>query len=304
MSQSRAFCFTWNNPTAASLLTLADIADSPLCQYLVFGRETAPTTGTVHLQGYVAFSSRRRFDVVCALLTPAHVEIARGSAQVNRTYCTKDGDFVEHGSIPTDLGQGRRTDIDRYLEYLRTFDGFPTVKDIMLAHPELYLRYSKILLEYRDAICTQPALEEADFNEWQALLAERLANEPEDDRKIEFYVDPLGGSGKSWFIRKLLSTRDDVQMLSIGKRDDLAYAVDETKRIFLLSVPRSSMEFLNYPILEMIKDRLIFSTKYHSRTKRLIHKPHIVVFCNELPDVTKLTNDRYKITELTNNFNE
>lgn len=299
--RSRAFTFTWNNYTPDTEILLQQIASGVDCAYLVYGHEAAPTTGTPHLQGYIVFQVRRRRDAIRVLLGGAHVEIARGSALQNRDYCTKDDEnFVELGAIPDDLGQGRRTDIERYLEWLSNYDGFPPVREIMVAFPGLYMRYRDRCIDFRDTLCTRPPLEDAEYNDWQDGLAGRLQDPCTDDRSIEFYVDPVGGSGKSWFIRKMITEHpDDVQMLSIGKRDDIAYAIDETKRIFLVSVPRESMEYLNYAVLEMLKDRLVFSTKYQSRTKQLSQTPHVVVFSNEDPDRTKLTEDRIAITRLS-----
>lgn len=298
-ARSRAFCFTWQNPTDEVEARLLVISQRQEVEYLIYGREIAPTTGTPHLQGYVVYRHRMSVLLARTQFEPAHIEVARGSALQNREYCSKEGDFIELGDIPADVGQGRRTDIERYIDYLRQHDGYPSEPDIMLAFPSLWLRYSDKLLHYRDLICEAPPMVEGEFNEWQTDLAERLGEPPEDDRAIEFIVDPIGGAGKSWFIRKLLSTRKDVQMLSIGKRDDLAYAVDVSKKIFLVSVPRLSMEYLNYAVLEMIKDRLIFSPKYQSQTKRLNHRPHVVVFSNERPNFDRLTDDRYRITQLS-----
>jgi len=44
-----------------------------------------------------------------------------------------------------------------------------------------------------------------------------------------------------------------------------------------------------------LKDRFVFSPKYDSKTKWLSNQPHVVVFMNEHPDMTKLSHDRYRI---------
>lgn len=118
-------------------------------------------------------------------------------------------------------------------------------------------------------------------------------------REIQFVVDEVGNSGKSWFTRWAVTNHSDkVQVLKIGKRDDLAYAVDATKSVFLFDVPRTQMQFLQYAVLEMMKDQLIFSPKYESGMKVLTTVPLVVVFCNEDPDMTQMTADRYKITRI------
>lgn len=298
---SRAYCFTWNNYDNDTLAFLAStVAALDTCSYLIYGKEVAPTTGTPHLQGYVCFTSRRTFPTIRELLRGAHVSIARGTPEQNREYCAKDGDYQEFGSLPTDIGQGKRTDIERYIDWLKNFDGWPTERTIMLEFPCLYIRYSDMLMRYRALLCEAPPLQEGELNPWQELLHDKLLAVPANDREIDFYIDPLGGTGKSWFVRYMISKYpNDVQMLGIGKRDDLAYAIDVSKKIFLVTVPRSSMEFLNYSVLEMIKDRLIFSPKYQSQMKRIDHPVHVVVFCNEEPDRSKLTLDRFNVVQLS-----
>jgi len=55
------------------------------------------------------------------------------------------------------------------------------------------------------------------------------------------------------------------------------------------------MEFLQYRFLESLEGRYVFSSKYESKMKIIKQIPHIVVFCNEMPDTTKMTIDRFKI---------
>ena len=102
---SRGWCFTINNYADETIVALKAIE----CQYLVFGRETAPSTGTQHLQGFVYFDSPKRFSALKKLLPEgAHIEKAKGNCIQNREYCTKDGAFEEQGTLPS---QGKRTDI-------------------------------------------------------------------------------------------------------------------------------------------------------------------------------------------------
>jgi hypothetical protein len=58
------------------------------------------------------------------------------------------------------------------------------------------------------------------------------------------------------------------------------------------------MEYFSYRLAESLKDRLVFSTKYASAMKILHKVPHVAVFCNEMPDMEKLTADRVIIQEL------
>jgi hypothetical protein len=297
---SKHFVFTHNNYTAATLQSYRDLFENQLrdhgIHYAVYGQEVAPTTGTRHLQGYVAFTRGTRIRSVRALFPGAHVEVARGNPTQCRDYCVKDGDYVEHGRFDDIPFQGKRSDFDKYKEWLLSQSSWPSDAHIALNYPTMYIRYGKKLLEYRDLICPKPVLERGDCREgWQEALDQTLAVAPVDDRKITFYVDEDGNKGKTWFIRKYLSENDDAQMFGPGKRDDIAYAVDCTKRVYFFNMPRDSMQYMQYGVLESIKDRLVFSSKYQSVTKFLVHNPHVVVFCNEHPDETKLSADRFDI---------
>lgn len=300
MAQTKAYVFTHNNYTAATLEHYASVAADQNCTYLVYGKEVAPTTGTPHLQGYVTFSVRKRIGVVRRLFPGAHIESARGTPTHCRNYCIKDGDFTEFGDFDALTPQGKRTDIDEYKDWLSEQSEYPSNADIAIKWTTLYVRYAARLLELRDFIFPNPVLETADYRfGWQANLAATLAQPPVNDRKIKFIVDRTGGAGKTWFIRKYLTSNVDGMFLSIGKRDDLAYAIDRTKRVFLINVPRLQMCYLQYGVLESIKDRLVFSTKYMSVTKRMLYPTHVIVFSNEMPDLAALSADRFDILELS-----
>lgn len=99
MARSCKFCFTLNNYTEDDILSLQNL----VCEYIVFGREVAPTTGTPHLQGYVSFKSQATFDQLHkrAGLERASFRVAKGDAKSNQVYCTKeDPDFFEKGVPP------------------------------------------------------------------------------------------------------------------------------------------------------------------------------------------------------------
>lgn len=293
--QSKHWVFTLNNYSDDDVRHLqASFTDGPLV-YLVFGYETAPTTGTPHLQGYAIFGARaRRSTVLRVLGARCHVERARGTPFQCSEYCKKDGLYEECGRIPA---VGSRGQFDQFIDWVRTFHRShtrrPSEREIAQAYPALFVRYGKAIQQLIDHHLPLPVLETTECRDWQVELETALDDEA-DDRGVLFYVDPDGGKGKTWFIRRMLSKMPDrVQVLSAGKRDDLAHAIDPLKSIFLFNIPRDAMEFMQYSILEMLKDRMVFSPKYSSRMKILNAVPHVVVFSNEEPDQTKMTGDRY-----------
>lgn len=298
MQQNQNWCFTVPNYTDVELLHLSLLAEDPSVSYLVVGREVAPTTGTPHLQGFIRFNSRLRFTSVRALLPQCHLTSARGTPEQNRHYCVKDGDFDEWGTCPVSQA-GRRTDFELYVEWLRGLDAEPSDRDIIDQFPSLFGRYSRSLRAMAREICPRPTLRQGELKPWQADLLEQLRGEA-DDRTVKFIVDPEGGNGKSWFCGYAFSNIDGCQILGPGKRDDLAHAVDVRSRVFLVNVPRGNADYLNYGLLESLKDRMILSPKYESTMKILLNVPHVVVFMNEEPDASKMTADRYDIVHLSN----
>ena len=46
------------------------------------------------------------------------------------------------------------------------------------------------------------------------------------------------------------------------------------------------MEFLQYQLMKMLKNRLVFSAKYGSEMNTLGATPHVVVFCIAEPDMS------------------
>jgi len=293
---AKRYVFTLNNYTADEVQLLSGLYPAT-ASYVVFGREVAPGTGTPHLQGYICFNQRKSINFVRQLLPRAHIEIARGSPTQCRDYSIKDGDYDEFGTLPN--AAGHRSDWDDYRKWCSELDHRPDQREIMDFWPAIWGRYSRSAVAMANEYCPKPKLREGDTNEWQTAL-ELLLEEPAEDRMVRFYVDTVGGSGKSWFCGYLYTKRDDVQLLGPGKRDDIAHMIELGKRIFLFNIPRGSMEFLNYGLLEMLKDRMIVSPKYESTMKILDYVPHVVVFSNEHPDETKMSADRYDINILNN----
>lgn len=305
MSKAKRWCFTINNYNDDIQEQVRGIANDNETGYLVYGRERGDA-GTPHLQGYVIFNKRFTLNQVRNKFgCNPHLEVSRGTPSQASNYCKKDGDFEEFGDLPSDgsNGGGIASTWERYRDWLKSLDELPTVRDIIDNFPQLYGPYpnacvqmSQLLHPIRDDV-------EVELRPWQLELVERL-EQPADDRKIIFVVDTRGNRGKSFLINRLLRTVEESQRLSVGKRDDLAHAIDPEKSLFLFDIPRGCMEYLQYPVLEHLKDGHIFSPKYQSTSKVLRKKAHVVVFSNEMPDLSKLTRDRYVLMDLDSPIRE
>lgn len=293
--------FTLNNYTDDDVNHLVSVLE-PTCLYLLFGREVGDS-GTPHLQGFFQLKNSTRFNAVKALVGGrAWLAQARGTTQQATDYCKKGGDFEEFGDVPVE--QGNRSDWDIYREWVVALGRVPSQREIINHNISLWARYSKSCIDIAEALLEPPTLAAgAPRFGWQTTVCGRIdgsVTSGANARSIDFVVDPRGNSGKSWVTRWALTKYPEkVQVLRIGRRDDLAHAIDETKSIFLFDVPCTQMAFLQYSVLEMLKDQIVFSPKYASKTKILRSVPYVAVFSNEAPDLNQLINDRYHVINIT-----
>lgn len=115
-AQGRNWCFTYNL-AAGEVLNEYTAALQETIQtltrvgYAVYQVEQAPTTGQVHVQGFIHFLSNQRGSAVKRIVgNSAHVEKANGTAAQNRDYCTKDDTRLggtepwEYGDCPATAG--------------------------------------------------------------------------------------------------------------------------------------------------------------------------------------------------------
>lgn len=134
--RARGFVFTWNNyPEEYSNDDTLDTWLHGLGgKYAIAGRETAPSTGTRHLQGYIYFKNARSLVSVRRLLPGCHVESARGTPLQSRVYCSKDGSFREVGDVPEDPGdrEKQRWDDARAMAEKGSWSEIPS---------DIYIRY-------------------------------------------------------------------------------------------------------------------------------------------------------------------
>jgi len=117
--QSKAFCFTYNNPTLPPQ-GIEALFKRKNYSYLVFQEEIGEE-GTRHYQGYVEFPSRVKFTYFNRYLPQGehiHFAMRRGTPSQAAEYCKKDDTRApgvlsgpyEYGTISR-VGQGGRTDL-------------------------------------------------------------------------------------------------------------------------------------------------------------------------------------------------
>lgn len=150
MSKSRNYVFTYNNYPDTVLV------DTVECKYIGYSKETAPTTGTPHLQGFIIFMSPKTLTAATKSLPGCHLSVMRGSFLQNELYCSKAGELITRGSVPlaqADKGtlEKERWNVARTMAQTGNFEAIDA---------DIYLRcYSTIKAIYKDHQKKPPPME-------------------------------------------------------------------------------------------------------------------------------------------------
>lgn len=132
MSRSKGWCFTSYNVACEPFA-----ANKHKVKYLVYGRETCPKTGRLHLQGTVVFKTRTKLSTCVNYLPGAHFEVLRGTLAQSIDYCKKDGDFTEFGELPD------AASTDNKFKRILTLAAAGDITAIKEDYPGDFLRYKK-----------------------------------------------------------------------------------------------------------------------------------------------------------------
>lgn len=293
MAKFRNVCFTVNNPEGS-------IAWPEYVGYGVYQLERGDS-GTLHWQGYAELTGPQLLTRLKKWLPTAHFEKRLGTDVQARDYCMKadsrvDGPW-EHGVfVPAANTQGKRTDLQSFVEAL---DSGASKRDLYRDHAGVaarHPRYVETMLQFRQAE-SAPKLPPfvAKFG-WQEGVMEML-DDPQGphDRQILWVYDPFGNSGKTYMARYLRQERGAFYCNG-GKGVDICYAYD-CEPIVIFDYVRDAKEFVNYGVIEQIKNGILTSSKYESRTK-IFATPHVMVFANFPPELSKFSEDRLIVIEL------
>lgn len=141
VSKSRDFCFTINNYTDDTILSLKQLV-GPI-DYIIFGEEVG-AMGTPHLQGFIQFQHPISYSGVKEYLgQTAHVEQRKGSVKSAIDYCKKDGQ-VHFKGIPQRLLSCKETLIEKWKHCIKLAEQC-RLNEIKELYPSEYIRYYKTL---------------------------------------------------------------------------------------------------------------------------------------------------------------
>lgn len=302
------YVFTLNNYTEAQERALRGCVGNTGIKYILFGRETAPTTGTPHLQGYlqVNHDNTKRINTKLNIVAVK----ARGSYRENYTYCTKGGDFFEAGEAEELKGvsQGKRSDLDSVHEAIKRGESYQEICETHFKEMAKYSRFIREQIMDRDN-GAELTLSLRDYDNvvwkpWQASVLDLIETEP-DRRKIHWIWESTGHVGKSW-VAKYIAAKYGAILLQPAKGADLAHIISKSKskivifdmaRTLLPSEGREHQLDSVYSLAECLKNGVVQTTKYDSGTM-IRGTSTVIFFANFPPDLSKWSADRYDVIHI------
>lgn len=136
---------------------------------------------------------------------------------------------------------------------------------------------------------------------WQAALRKELS--VYNERTVDVIIDPKGRIGKTRFTR-YMEIYEDAETLDFCNDYislmRMAYDLGP-KLIYMIDMPRAISKeklFEFYGAIETLKSGKAFEDRYSYR-KRLFDPPRVALFCNKEPDMTLLSQDMWKLWEIT-----
>lgn len=265
--------------------------------YLVWQKECCPTSGRMHLQGYVELSTKRRFSSVKEWLPPgAHIEARRRSALEASNYCKKRegrpyGEPYEWGTLSRGPG---RNDLE---EFKAAAERGLNKREALREFSEVAAKYPRFVDSYLQ-LCqsekTKKIMEITPRYSWQQDILDIIKTDP-DDRTLHWIYDQYGGAGKSYLVKHLKHAHDAF-VATGGKGVDIAHNY-QYQRIVIFDFPRSIGECVSWGVIEELKNGMMSSNKYESTTKTF-DPPHVFIFANFECPSGKFSADRIKMIEL------
>lgn len=265
-----------------------------------------------HIQCVAAFATNQRLMAASKAVANGlgHWEICK-DYPASVKYCTKqetrvpDTEQLLHGQAVKQ--QGRRTDIelmkDRVKEMLATSATEGDIRhELVDKWPSQFLQYGGNISGFIAACRQKVKLSYHPLEAWYKWKRDLLEilDGPVDSRAVYFMYDKKGNTGKSDFVRYLISEKGAVQLSGQVKDMALILKGNPDTTIVLFDVPRSSAENMTHLIsfAEMCKNGFLVAAKYQSEQLRFLPK-HVVFFVNEMPDgiASKTPEGRYMLSQ-------
>lgn len=138
---------------------------------------------------------------------------------------------------------------------------------------------------------------------WQRDLYNEITTPCTDSRKVIWYYDPIGNSGKTFFAKHMhmyhnafVTTKANAYHVATALQRELFSG--NKVLIVIFNFTRQTENHKVYQCIESLKDGLITSEKYRGTTL-CFPSPHVVVFANYLPDTSQMSSDRWDVRTIS-----
>jgi len=120
--------------------------------YLLWGNEICPTTQRHHFQGYLETAKKMTWGGILKMPTwdQIHLRSAKGSQESNVLYCSKDGEWMEFGTL---MRQGARSDLHALVSGV--LSGTETAASVLEQDPFAYHVFGRTLRDAQDLRTTR-----------------------------------------------------------------------------------------------------------------------------------------------------
>lgn len=309
MTQMRNICFTSFN-TEINWEQDYTLKDKSPIQYIITQGELTKDLKQ-HIQGYAQFTRKQTLKQIKTFFqdNTLHIEESRGTPEQASNYCKeiKNGifrTFIEYGEMKQ---PGKRTDI---LHFRNMITEGQTLKNILRTSQEpkiiqLIAQYGKQFKELEKTIYQETVKESFKiqyintiWKPYQQKILDIIIQEP-DIRQVHWIYDKYGNSGK-FYLARYINITHDTYYITAGKQTDILYGYDN-QPIIIYDLARTQADNLDhiYTTIEQFKNGMYLSTKYET-VQKIFKIPHIIILANFKPDTSKLSQDRWNITDITN----
>lgn len=283
------YVLTWNNYTQEQYDTL-HVFITQRCKRGVIGKEVG-ASGTPHLQ--VAFVTKHRttFNTLRTDLGEGyHIQSMREPWAANLLYCTKDDHnaYIFETASAVEKHQGARQDLIKakaIIQKARSWSAVMDDDDIV----HVVAKHGK-WAEQIWANRPFPKMLEQTLRKWQFDLSAELTGKP-DPRKIIWFYDLTGGTGKSYMSRYLCCNHGAIEMCNKSAE---TYFLYQGQPIVIWDLARTALDKVPYEAIEKVKNGAVVSTKYTPQQK-IFDQPHVLCFANYEPNDLAWSKDRYDI---------
>lgn len=229
------------------------------CKKYIFQLEKCPQTGGYHIQGYVVLKIRRRYTELEKLLHGSHWEACNGNDEKCMKYCCKE----ESADLNYNFYQ----------------KGFNNARRWRVSQLDII----------------------TNLYQWQCDVLRLMDSKQYNiKRHVIWIYDFVGNVGKTAFAKYLCYKHGAIYVCN-GKSADIRNIIFNTdmmveNRMIVANYAKCT-EHINYQVIEDIKDGIICNTKYETGMK-LFNSPHFIAFSNQMPDISKMSEDRWLIFEI------